>query len=126
MVESATLTFGPLSIIVSVLGSPVPGDCTSGNPLSIGPSPNIETCPMRVALLDGSSLTVVYKADNWCYVQAMADSLDKVEFNNSNDLVFTLVTFNPAMKILSFASVDKHAAPNGTDVCYDPPLQLNF
>ena len=81
---------------------------------------------MRVALLDGSSLTVVYKADNWCYVQAMADSLDRVEFNNSSNLLFTLVTFNPATKTLSFESVDKDAAPNGTDVCHDPPLQLNF
>jgi hypothetical protein len=122
MVELAALTFGPTTILVSFLQSPVPGDCQSG--LGLNVSNYAAACPLRVAVLDSAgNLAVVAALPQACFVQAMVNDPTQAAFDNSGVLAATKVTFDPSTYLLTLQSTDDGG---DNEVCSQPPIQLSF
>ena len=90
---AASFKDGDRTIILSALFTTP--ECTN---LSGAAAPNLNNCPMRVAVLEKGQIKVVLSEGDFPFVAALKDTAnDKVnEFDNQTSRDKTLVMFNPA------------------------------
>jgi hypothetical protein len=89
----ATFKEGDKTIIVSTLFTTP--ECRNYSGVA---SPNLDNCPMRVAVLRGDQVKVVATADDFPFVAELKESSDseRTEYDNQSQKNKTIVMFNPA------------------------------
>jgi hypothetical protein len=97
---AASFKDGGRTIVLSVLYTTP--ECVN---LSGAAAPNLNNCPVRIAVLQDGEIKVVASASDFPFVAALKDVGDdrENEFDNETPLNRTLVTFDPTTREISTA-----------------------
>jgi hypothetical protein len=93
-VFTATFTAPEGEVVMAATATPK-ADCESYT--NVGLSPSLIACPLRVALVQGSTFKIIYESDSFPFSIGVTDS---GELNNEDKQNYTTIIFDPAKKTL--------------------------